>query len=92
MVQLSTNPPSQLPPRAVYGYLLPNEQVVTTVRMHWVAIISPVLLILGGAILAGLLTGAARGNGGLVLVIWLLWGVLFVWQGGCVFLIGMNIC
>jgi hypothetical protein len=78
MVQLNTNAP-QLPPRAVYDHLMPNEAVVTTVRMHPVAIISSVLLILGGACLAGLLTAAA--NGGLVLAIWLLWGVLFVWQG-----------
>jgi len=49
--------------------------------MHPAAIITSVLLILGGAILAGLLTWAAHGNGGLVLVIWLLWGVLFVRQG-----------
>lgn len=68
-------------PRAVYKYLMPTERMVTTVRMHPVAVISSVLLILGGAILAGLLTGVAYGNGGLVLAIWLLWGVLFVWQG-----------
>ena len=71
----------QLPSRAVYKYLMPTERVVIAVRMHPAAIISSVLLILGGAILAGLLTGAAHGNGGLVLAIWLLWGVLFVWQG-----------
>jgi hypothetical protein len=58
-----------------------NERVVTTVRMHPAAIISPVLLILGGAGLAGFLTWAAFGHGGLVLAIWLLWGVWFVWQG-----------
>lgn len=80
MVQLSTNAP-QLPPRAVYKYLMPNERVVSTVRMHPAAITGPVLLILGGAILAGLVTGAAHGNRGLVLVIWLLWGLLFVSQG-----------
>src|SRR5208282_6441895 len=60
---------------------MPTERVVTTVRMHPAAIVSAVLLILGGGILAGLLTVAAHGNGGLVLAIWLLWGVLFVWQG-----------
>jgi len=49
--------------------------------MHPVEIVRSVLRILGGAILAGLLAGAAHGTGGLVLVIWLLWGVLFVWQG-----------
>jgi len=80
MVQSITKAP-QLPPRAVCKYLMPNERVVSTVRMHPAAIITSVLLILGGAILAGLVTGAAHGNRGLVLVIWLLWGVLFVRQG-----------
>jgi hypothetical protein len=80
MVQLSTNAP-RLPPRAVYRYLMPNERVVSTVRIHPAAIIGSVLLILGGACLAGLATGTAHGNRGLLLVIWLLWGLLFVWQG-----------
>jgi len=80
MVQSITKAP-QLPPRAVCKYLMPNERVVSTVRMHPAAIITSVLLILGGAILAGLVTGAAHGNRGLVLVIWLLWGVLFARQG-----------
>ena len=79
VVQRITNAP-QLP-RAVYKYLMPTERVVSAVRMHPIAIISAVFLILGGAILAGLLTAAAKGNGGLVLAIWLLWGGLFVWQG-----------
>jgi uncharacterized membrane protein YdbT with pleckstrin-like domain len=72
---------TELPSRAVDKYLMPTERVVTTVRMHPAAIIKSVLLILGGAILAGFLTWAAHGNGRLILVIWLLWGVLFVWQG-----------
>ena len=80
MVQRITHAP-QLASRTVGKYLMPTERVVTTVRMHPAAIISSVLWILGGAILAGLLTGDAHGNGTFVLVIWLLWGVLFVWQG-----------
>jgi uncharacterized membrane protein YdbT with pleckstrin-like domain len=60
---------------------MPHERVVTTVRMHPAAVVRSVLLILGGAIVAGLLTGAAHGNGGLVLAIWVLWGVLSAWQG-----------
>jgi hypothetical protein len=71
----------QLPYRAADKYLMPTERVVTTVRMHPVAIVKPVLLILGGVILTGLLTGATHANGRLVLAIWLLWSVLFVWQG-----------
>ncbi len=80
MVQRITYVP-QLPSRAVARYLMPTERVVTIVRMHPAAIISSVSFVLGGAILAGLLTAAAHGNGRLVLAIWLLWGVLFVWQG-----------
>ena len=80
MVQRITYAP-QLPTRAVDKYLMPTERVVTAVRMHPAAIIRPVLWILGGAVLAGLLAGPALGNGRVVLVIWLLWGVLFVWQG-----------
>jgi hypothetical protein len=80
VVQLTTNVP-QLSHRAVGKYLMPNERVVTTVRMHPAAIILSVLLILGGAVLAGLATWADHGNGGLTLAIWVLWGLLFVRQG-----------
>jgi uncharacterized membrane protein YdbT with pleckstrin-like domain len=76
VVEWITNPKRL--PRSVYKYLMPTEEVVRAVRMHPAEVINSVLLILGGAILAGLLTAAA-GNGGLV--IWLLWGVLLVWQG-----------
>lgn len=72
---------AQLPSRAVDKYLMPTERVVTAVRMHPVAIIRSVLWILGGAILAGVLAGTVHGNSRLVLAIWLVWGVLFVWQG-----------
>ena len=72
---------AQLPSRAVNKYLMPTERVVTAVRMHPVAIIRSVLWILGGAILAGVLAGTVHGNSRLVLAIWLVWGVLFVWQG-----------
>ena len=80
VVQLITNA-HQLPPRAVIRFLMPNERVVIAVRMHPAAIIGSLLLILGGASLAGFVTAVAHGKGGLVLAIWLLWGLLFVWQG-----------
>jgi uncharacterized membrane protein YdbT with pleckstrin-like domain len=71
----------ELPYRAADRYLMPTERVVTTVRMHPAAIVKPALLILGGAILAGLMTWGAHGNGRLILAIWLLWVMLFLWQG-----------
>jgi uncharacterized membrane protein YdbT with pleckstrin-like domain len=80
MIQLSTRTPQPLP-RAVRNFLMPNEQVHSVVRMHPAEIVSSALLILGGACLAGLATWAAHGDGGSILAIWLLWGLLFVWQG-----------
>jgi hypothetical protein len=80
VVQLITDVP-QLPPRPAGRFLMPHERVVTAVRMHPAAIIRSMLWILGGAILAGVATGVAHGNGGLVLAIWLLWGGLFAWHG-----------
>lgn len=80
VAQWIANAPRRLP-RVVYENLTSSERVVTVVREHPVAIIRPVLLIVGGACLAGLVTGVGDVTGGLVLVIWLLWGVLFAWQG-----------
>jgi uncharacterized membrane protein YdbT with pleckstrin-like domain len=71
-----------VPPRLVNKYLLPTERIVTSVRMHPVAVISPVIVILAGAVVAGFVTGTVQpGSGGSVLVIWVLWAVLAVWQG-----------
>jgi hypothetical protein len=70
-------------PRLVRKYLLPTEKIVISVRMHPIAVISPVIVILAGAVAAGFVTGiAARsGSAGVAGVIWVLWGVLAVWQG-----------
>jgi uncharacterized protein YjbI with pentapeptide repeats len=63
-------------------YLFPTERVVKAVRMHPIAVISPVIVILAGALVAGFVTEAAQsGSGRLVQVIWVLWAVLAVWQG-----------
>jgi hypothetical protein len=71
----------ELPYRAADKYLMPSERIVTTVRMHPMAIVKPALLIVGGAILAGFLAVGAHGNGRLTLAVWLLWGALFLWHG-----------
>jgi hypothetical protein len=70
-----------LPPRVVGQYLMQNEGVVITVRMHPAAIIGPALLILLGLIGAGFLTGYEHAHGAFVAVVWILFGVLFAWQG-----------
>jgi uncharacterized membrane protein YdbT with pleckstrin-like domain len=51
--------------------------------MHPIAVISPIVLILGAALLAGFVSGLAiqAGNDGLAGIIWVLWAVLAVWQG-----------
>jgi Bacterial PH domain len=72
-----------VPPRLVNKYLLPSEKIVTAVRMHPIAVISPVIVILAGALVAGFVTESAAqaGNVGGTPIIWILWAVLAVWQG-----------
>jgi Bacterial PH domain len=65
---------------------MPSERIVTSVRMHPIAIIRAAILILAGLIVAGFVTGAATSaSSGLVAIIWILWGVLFLWQGWKIF-------
>jgi len=70
-------------PRIVEKYLLPTERIVTAVRMHPIAVISPVIVILAAAALAGFVTSAAAQSGSVRVeqVIWVLWAVLAAWQG-----------
>lgn len=69
--------PNETVPASVYKHLLPHEKQVITVRFHPAILIRPVAEVLGGLALAGLLsTTVARGNGTLMLVIWLAWLVL----------------
>jgi hypothetical protein len=70
---------STLPPRVVDKYLMPTERIVTTVRMHPMAIIGPVILIPAGLLGAVFVTRSA--SGGFVGFIWILWVVLVAWQG-----------
>jgi uncharacterized membrane protein YdbT with pleckstrin-like domain len=44
----------------VERHLLPNEHVVYKTRLHWMLFVKPVLLILGGLVLAGLLRRVAE--------------------------------
>jgi hypothetical protein len=59
-----------------------SERIVTCVRMHPIAIIGRVIVILAGLIVAVYATVAAHpGSGGLAGFIWILWVVLVAWQG-----------
>ena len=69
-------------PSVVSEYLMPTENVVLSVRMHPVAIIRPVVLILLSLMGAAFVAEAAPpADSGIVTLTWILWGVVFLWQG-----------
>jgi membrane protein YdbS with pleckstrin-like domain len=69
--------PNETVPASVYKHLLPHERQVITVRFHPAVLIRPVAEVLGGLALAGLLsTTVARGNGVVMLIIWIAWLIL----------------
>ncbi len=66
-------------PASVNKYLLPHERQVITVHQHPAVLIGPISLVLIGLAIAGWLSSSvAQGNGTVLLVIWIVWGVLFV--------------
>jgi hypothetical protein len=70
-----------LPSRVVGEYLMKTENVVLSVRMHPVATIRPVSLILLSLAGAGLVSWVTPAGGSLlVAVVWILWGVVFLRQ------------
>ena len=82
MVGIRVVPASDTVPAAVNKYLLPHERQVITVRFHPAVLIRPVALTLLGLAVAGLVTTTvAHGNGSVILVVWVLWGVLALWLG-----------
>ncbi|GHH65783.1 membrane protein [Streptosporangium violaceochromogenes] len=72
-------------PASVNRYLLPHEHQVIMVRRHPAVLLRPVGEVLGGLVLAGLLSkwfGDQGGSGALVIVwwAWLLLLIRFVWK------------
>jgi small-conductance mechanosensitive channel len=66
-------------PASVNRYLLPHERQVITVHQHPAILIKPIFWVLIGLALAGWLSNSiASGNGIVLLVIWILWGILFL--------------
>jgi membrane protein YdbS with pleckstrin-like domain len=66
-------------PASVNKYLLPHERQVITVHQHPAVLIMPILEVLVGLAIAGWLSNSvAHGNGTVILVIWLLWGLLLL--------------
>jgi len=67
-------------PASVNRYLLPHERQVITVHQHPAILIRPVFWVLLGLALAGWLSNSlAQGSGTIILVIWLLWGIVFLY-------------
>jgi uncharacterized membrane protein YdbT with pleckstrin-like domain len=70
-------------PTALNKFLLPKERQVISVRQHPAVLVGSVFLVIAGLIVAGLLSSfVAHGNGTVILVIWLLWGLLLLWLVG----------
>jgi hypothetical protein len=72
-------PGGRTPPREVNKYLLLHEHQVITVRMHPAVFTTPVVIALGGLVLTVVLQGSVlKAQSGLVAIIWILWGILFL--------------
>ena len=66
-------------PASVNRYLLPHERQVITVHQHPAILIKPIFWVLIGLALAGWLSNSiAQGNGIVLLIIWILWGIVFL--------------
>jgi uncharacterized membrane protein YdbT with pleckstrin-like domain len=66
-------------PASVNKYLLPHERQVITVHQHPAILIRPIFEVLIGLAIAGWLSNSvAHGNNTFILVIWILWGVVFL--------------
>jgi uncharacterized membrane protein YdbT with pleckstrin-like domain len=64
-------------PARVNRYLLPHERQVISVHQHPAVLFRPVLEVLVGLAIAGWLSNEVH-NGIALLVIWVLWGLLFL--------------
>jgi uncharacterized membrane protein YdbT with pleckstrin-like domain len=66
-------------PASVNRYLLPHERQVITVHQHPAVLIRPIFEVLVGLAIAGWLTVVfAKNNGLAVLIIWIIWGLVFL--------------
>lgn len=72
--------PGDSAPTSVNRYLLPQETQVITVRRHPAVLIRPVAFVLGGLIIAALVSNTmSRTAGGAVSWVWLAWALLLAW-------------
>jgi uncharacterized membrane protein YdbT with pleckstrin-like domain len=72
--------PGDSAPSSIHRYLLPHEQQVITVRRHPAVLMTPIGFVLGGLVVAGVLSNVVVDrNGPLVNYIWWGWLILLAW-------------
>ena len=72
-------PTTDTVPASVNRFLLPHERQVITVHQHPAILIKPIFWVLIGLAIAGWLSNSvANGNGTVILILWILWGVLLL--------------
>ena len=72
--------PGDTAPNLVNKYLLPHEQQVITVRKHPAVLVKAIGLVVGGLIIAGVLSGLiGRHSGYALLAIWVAWVLLLLY-------------
>jgi len=72
--------PGDTAPNLVNRYLLPHEQQVITVRKHPAVLVRAIALVVGGLVIAGVLSELiGRHGGSVLLVIWGAWAVLLIY-------------
>ena len=72
-------PSTDTVPASVNRFLLPHERQVITVHQHPAVLIRVIFEVLIALAIAGWLTVAvAKDNGTAVLIIWILWGIVFL--------------
>jgi membrane protein YdbS with pleckstrin-like domain len=72
--------PGDSAPASIHRYLLPHEQQVITVRRHPAVLMTPIAFVLGGLVVAGVLSNVVVDrNGSLVNWIWWAWLILLAW-------------
>jgi hypothetical protein len=72
--------PGDSAPASIHRYLLPHEAQVITVRRHPAVLMTPIAFVLGGLVIAGVLSNVVVDrNGSLVNYIWWAWLILLAW-------------
>lgn len=75
--------PGDSAPSSIHRYLLPHEHQVITVRRHPAVLMKAIAFVLGGLIVAGVLSNTVATSGSIVSWIWWAWLILlgwFVWK------------